>query len=198
MSVAWGLGGETGATYESDEEHMSSEDERGGVVEDETVASDVRSDEGGVRGDEARFDDRPVWLPFGDDDPDIRAAQGGAYSGGGAGAYSGGAAACQVTIHMLLNVPREPIDEQIERVAGRAPFADAIPWRKQKVGLYFYGAQRVEIRAVGGQLRVKSRRVDDEPLSAFLERASKIEKARLRGVQAFHVMQQMESQALNK
>lgn len=195
MSAAsvWDVSGgkSGGATYESDDEHASSSDER--PIDDDTVASDVRSDEGGAANDDGGHDARPVWLPFGDDDPDIRAVQGVSVSGSGSGH---GGAAVKVAIQMLLHVPREPIDEQIERVAGRAPFADAIPWRKQKAGLYFYGAQRVEIRSVGGQIRVLSRRGVDEPLAAFLERASKTENARLRGVRAFHQMQQMENQGL--
>jgi hypothetical protein len=169
------------AAYDSDD----GTDEHGSTsqYEEDTVASDVRSD---VHGDESQqaHDDRPVWLPFGDDDRDIVNARVGA-----AGAAGSGQAAQRVAIQMLG--PREPVDDLIERVAARAPHAGAIPWRKLKSGTYFFGAQRVDVRLHDGTLFATSRR-RDEPLEHFLVHASKTELARARGAQAHELMRSMQ------
>jgi hypothetical protein len=170
------------AAYDSDD----GADEHGSVsqYEEDTVASDVRSDVHDEHSAQAERDDRPVWLPFGDDDRDIVNARVGA-----AGAPGSAQAAQRIAIQML--VPREPVDDLIERVAARAPHAGAIPWRKLKSGTYFFGAQRVDVRLHEGTLFATSRR-RDEPLEHFLLHASKTELARARGAQAHELMRSMQ------
>jgi hypothetical protein len=178
--------------YESGDEFVSDDD--GDVTNeheiDDSMASDVRSDIDAVGDDDdTDADRRPAWLPFGDDDEDIRAAN--AHLGH-AGVGGGGV---RRAVRVVSSIGRDAVDEQIERVASRSNYSEVL-WRKQKPNWYFFGGQRVEVRApfVGAPVRVHGRRGVEESLEAFIERAGKTEVARMRGVAAYANLQQMRQQ----
>lgn len=174
--------------YESGDEFVSDDEGDAGIEHamDDSVASDVQSDVD----DADNADGRPAWLPFGDDDEDIRAANA-QLSHVGAGAGSG----VRRAVRVVSTIGRDATDEQIERVASRSNYTEVL-WRKQKPNWYFFGGQRVEVRApfVGAPVLVHGRRGVQESLEAFIERAGKTEVARMRGVAAYANLQQMAQQ----
>lgn len=175
--------------YESGGEFVSDEENEVDAREfEDSLASDVQSDIDGGDLDDLNGDSRPAWLPFGDDDDDVRAAH--ATSGNASGA--GGV---RRAVRVVSAIGRDAVDEQIERVASRSNFTEVM-WRKQKPNWYFFGGQRVEVRAPhsGAPVRVYGRRGVEESLEAFIERAGKTEVARARGLAAYANMQQMQQQ----